>query len=98
LAVGVKGSFSAPGALLHDPSTEPVAIDFVRRRDTGVRVAFDVVEESAEILLPRGGTSAPCPAGKLLESVFAIGVKSSFGVCVALVGDPLTEPVTIDLV
>ena len=79
-AVGVKGAFGVVVALHGDPLTERVAIDRVGRRDAGVTVAFDVVAESAETLLPLVGVGVPCPAGQVLESVLAVGVKGAFGV------------------
>ena len=86
-AVGVKGA-SAFVALHIDPRTEPVAIDRVGDRDAGVTVAFDIVLESAETLLPLVGEGVPRPAGQILESPFALGVKGAFGVRGALLYDP----------
>ena len=80
LAVSVKGAFGVDVRCVIDPLTEPVAIDRVGLRDAGVTVAFDVVQESAETLLPLVGAGVPCPAGQLLESVLAVGVKGAFGV------------------
>ena len=98
LAVGVKDAFGVVGALRGDPRAELVAIDRVGLRDAGVTVAFDVVEESTETLLPPGGVGVPCPAGQVFESALAIGVKGAFGVVVALPYDPLPELVAIDRV
>ena len=98
MAVGVKDALGVSGALLADPCAELVAIDLVGHRDPGVTVAFDVVQKSAERLLPLLGEGVPCPAGQFLESALAVGVKGASGVVDALVCDPPTEPVAIDLV
>ena len=60
-AVCIKGAFGVPGPLLTDETTEVVAVDGVTLRDTGVRVAFDVVQQSTEALLPHVGLRYPCP-------------------------------------
>ena len=95
-AVGVKGAFGVEGALLIDPLTKPVAIDRVGPRDAGVTVAFDVVLESAETLLPLVGVGSHVQPGRSCESALAVGVKGAFGVAVALRVDPHTERVAID--
>ena len=38
----------------------------------------------------------PCPAGQVLESAFAVGVKGAFGVSEALLCGPRTKRVAID--
>ena len=81
-----------------DPPTKPVAIDGVGLRDAGVTVAFDVVQQSAETLLPLVGAGLPCPARQVFESAFAVGVEHAFGVVDALQADPPTESVAIDSV
>ena len=43
-------------------------------------MALDILQESAETLLPLVGVGVPCPAGQVLESAFAISVKGAFGV------------------
>ena len=88
-----QGCLCRASALLRDPRTEPVAIVGVAERDAGVTVAFDVVQESAEALLPLGGVRVPCPAGQLLEFAFAVGVEGAFVVPLALRRDPLAEVV-----
>ena len=79
LAIGVKGAFGVHAPLCKDPMTETVAIDGVGLRDAGVTVAFDVVLESAETLLPPVGAGIPGPAGQVRESALAIGVKGALG-------------------
>ncbi len=96
--LSVKNAPRVKGALVRDPLTELVAIDGVGRRDAGVTVEFDVVLESAEVLLPLVGVDVPRLAGQFLEPAFAVGVKCAVGVEVALLVDPETEPVTIDRV
>ena len=98
LAIGVKGAFGAVDALPTDPPTERVAIERVALWDAGVTVASDVVQQPAETLLPPVGVGVPCPAGQVLESAFAIGVKPAFRMERALYYDPLTERVAIDRV
>ncbi len=85
-------------ALGSDPRAERVAIIGVGPWDAGITVVFDVVLESAEPLLPPVGLGIPCPAGQVLESALAIGLKGAFGVAGALHGDPTTERVAIDRV
>jgi hypothetical protein len=63
--VGTNGALGVESVLSLDPPAERVAIDCVRIRDQGVTVAFDVVQESAERLLPQAGDGVPCPAGRL---------------------------------
>ncbi len=67
---------------------ELVAIDRVGLRDAGVTVALDVVQESAETLLPPVGDRVPGPAGQILKSALAIGVESASGAEAALVCGP----------
>ena len=98
MAIGVKGAFGVVAALLYDPPTEPVAIDRVGHRDTGITVALDVIQEPAESFLPSVGTGVPGPAGQFLESLLTVGVEGAVGVIPALYVDPLTEPVAIDRV
>ncbi len=53
LAVGAKFAAVVVDVLLHDPRTNPVAIDrVVGLRNAGVTVEFDVVPESAKTLVP----------------------------------------------
>jgi len=55
LTLGLKGALGVVVALRVDPRTESAVIDGVGDRDSGVTVAFDVVEKSAEpFLLPVG--------------------------------------------
>ena len=84
LAVSVKGAFGVIAALTVDPRAEPVAIDRVSLRHPCVTVAFHVVEESGETLLPLVGEGVPCPARQVLESLFAVSVKGAPVVVVAL--------------
>jgi hypothetical protein len=67
LAIGVEGALDVALALRHDPTTELAAIDGVRVRNASVTVAFDILQELAETLLPLLGLRAPCPAGQGLE-------------------------------
>ena len=60
-----------PVALHVDPTTERVAIDRDGRRDAGGTVAFDVVPESAETLLPLVGLGVPALAA--IRVVDAVG-------------------------
>ena len=60
-----------PVALHVDPTTERVAIDRDGRRDAGGTVAFDVVPESAETLLPLVGLEVPALAA--IRVVDAVG-------------------------
>ena len=62
-AVDVKGALFVALTLMTDPRTEPGAIDGIELWDAGVAVAFDVVEESAEFLLPVVDVGIPCPPG-----------------------------------
>ena len=38
------------------------------------------------------------PAGRVLKSMLAVGVKGAFGILGALLGDPRAEPIAFDLV
>lgn len=89
-AVGIKGAVGMEVALRDHPLTEPIAIDRVGHWDAGVTVAFDVVLESAETLLPLVSAGIPCPAGQPLESAFAVSLKGAFAVELALRTDPHT--------
>ena len=95
-AIRFKGGLPVLGALLSDPRTEPVAIDRVQVRHSGVTVTFDVAQKLAEPLLPPVGTAVPRPAGQVLKSALAVGVKSALGMIDALLDNPRTEPVVID--
>src|SRR5271165_5791161 len=53
LAIGLKGAAVVVNALLAHPRAERVAIVCVGPWDAGVTVAFDVVQQSAEPLLPQ---------------------------------------------
>ena len=77
--------------------TELVSIYGVRKRDSGVTVAFNVAQDLAESLAPTVGDGVPCPARHLLETTFAIGSKATFGAESTLRSGPLTEPVAIYL-
>ena len=78
--MGVEGAIGVVPALNVDPLPERVAVERVSHRDAGVTMAFDVFQEPLEALLPLVGTEVPRPAGQLLESAFAIGVKGAYGV------------------
>jgi hypothetical protein len=98
VAVGLKSTLPAIVALVMDPVAELVAIDGVGPPDVGITVAFDVLDESAEPLLPPLGVRVPGPAGQVLESTLPIGLKGAFGPVLALLLDPRTEPVAVDRV
>jgi hypothetical protein len=52
----------------------------------------------AETFLPQVGDCVPCPAGQVLESAFAIGLKGAFGMENALLTDPSAKLKAIDAV
>ena len=91
----MKGSLGVPVALHVDPLAEPVAIDVVGQRDTGVTVAFDIVQEPAEAFIPLLRMGVPGPAWKFLKSRLTVGGEGAAGVLVALAVDPSPEPVAI---
>jgi hypothetical protein len=97
-AIGAKSALVVPLTLTTDPPTEPVAIDGIGLRDAGVAVAFDVVEELTELLLPFVGVGIPCPAGQLLKPVLMVGVEGAFAPLDALLVDPRTEPTIVGYV
>ena len=73
LAIGAQDAFGVLGALLDDPSTEPVATNRIGRGNVGVAVDFDVVQQSAKTVLPLVGlVGSQCPVGQVLESVLAV--------------------------
>ncbi len=98
LALGEKDASAVKAALRYDPRPELVAIHRVGGRDAGVTVVFDVVQQSAEPLLPPVGLGIPCPAGQVFEPVFVVGVQGAFDVTPALHIDPCAEFVAIDCV
>ena len=98
MAVGVKGAFLVALTLTTGPPTEPIAIDGIGLRDVGAAVVFDVVEESAEFLLPVVGGEIPCPAGQFVKPVLTVGVKGAFMPLDALLPDPRTKPIAVDYV
>ncbi len=98
LPIRIEGSLGVFVALHTNPLTELVAIDRVGLRDAGMTVASDVARKSPETILPVVGEGVPRPAGQLLKSAFASGLKGAFGVVHALIPDPITELEAIDLV
>ena len=96
LAVGVKNAFVVLDPLIVDPMTELVAIERVGRRDASVTVAFDICLELVETLLPQVGFGVPCPAGHVLESAFAIGLKGALTMVSALRTGPHAKLIAAD--
>jgi hypothetical protein len=84
LRVGVggqrQGAFCVVGPLRVHPRAEVVAISRVARRDTGVAMALDILQESGETLLPLPSNGIPCPAWQLFQSVLAVGLKDALDV------------------
>jgi hypothetical protein len=84
LPFGIDGSSGIVAALFFNPHAESVFFGHVGDRDSGVTVAFDVVQKSAETVLPPVDMRAPCPARQLLESALTLGLKGALRVVVAL--------------
>ena len=79
-AVSVKPAFGTEVALPRDPVAELVPADRVGLRHTRVTMAFDVVQEQAEPLLPRVREWVPSPTGYVLEAASAVRIELAVGV------------------
>ncbi len=78
LPFGVDGSSGIVAALFFNPHAESLVFGHVGDRDSGVTMPFDVVQKSAETVLPLVGMGVPCPAGQVLELALARDVECAF--------------------
>ena len=94
----VKLSCAVEGALDTDPLPEPVPVLAVPIRDACVPFALHELFQVHESLLPIVPDGVPGPSGQRFQSSATTLVKSAFSIRLALLVNPLAEPVAVLMV